>query len=137
MKKSTKEDITYISLPIGFILLFFAVIHYYVITSDIPVTFTAAEALVAQGMVFASTVAFILGSLWNPNEKVRLILLVVLSILFIMNLSGFVRDTQATYFTPEFVQLTLPFVVQPLLIIAVNIGAMIDARKKRKRSFVE
>ena len=132
MKKSTKEDITYISLPIGFIILFFAVIHYFVITSDIPVTFTTTEALVAQGVVFASTVAFVLGSLWNPNEKVRLILLAVLSVLFVMNLSNFIGDTQATYFTPEFVQLTLPFVVQPFLIIAVNIGAMMNTRKKAK-----
>ena len=113
MKVSTKEDKTYRSLPIAFMILFIAVMYGLLIASDIPVKFTATESLIAQGLVFAFTIAFVLGSLRNANEQVRFILIGVSSVWFGITLSKFGMDSRSVYFTAEFIQLLLPYVLQP------------------------
>ncbi|MCP1144509.1 hypothetical protein [Lysinibacillus endophyticus] len=136
MKESIKGAISYISLVIGLILLFIGFLYYLIITSDIPVSFTLAESKVAQGTILASTFAFLLGSLLNLNKKVRTILIGILSISFIINLSHLTTASRgAEYFTLEFVHLILSFVIQPVLIIFVNILVIINNRKKGKEYF--
>lgn len=114
---------------LGVFILFSAYLIQLVITSDIPVNFSISEAIFLQLVLFISTVLFIFASILLSKKSTRYVVIAIFTLIFVVTLSSFLTDTDAEYFTVSYALLTLPFVLQPLLLVLLNEFLIIKFRK--------
>ncbi|MYL70622.1 hypothetical protein GLW00_07165 [Halobacillus litoralis] len=96
---------TSILLVLGFLIAGVAILYQWLITSDIPVSYTAAEALTTHVMFALSTVLFLVASVMFNERKGNFLLGVIFSAIFIANIAIFKHHTGAGYFNHSFAQL--------------------------------
>jgi hypothetical protein len=111
--------------------LFFLILSYgyrFLITSDIPVNFSVSEALNLHLLIFISTFLFICGSVTITQKKISHILITILTLFFVINLFIFNTAKSAEYFSSSYAQLSIAFLLHPILIILFNIFLITKAR---------
>lgn len=118
MKKHTVANLFFLLGTISFVC---ACIHKLLITSDIPVAYTVSEAIVLHLLLFLFTLSFICGAILISQKRIRHMLMAILTLLLILGLSTFKMQSNAEYFTSSYAQLSLAFVIHPLLILLINI----------------
>jgi hypothetical protein len=116
-----KSRISNLLLFLGLLFLVWAYMYYLLITSDIPVEYSIAESLYLHVVIFISTFLFICGSITISQKRIFYISITTLTIFFIVNLLLFNLNRNAEYFTSSYAQLSIAFLLHPILIILVNI----------------
>ncbi|MGR9050499.1 hypothetical protein ACQ4XT_17850 [Halobacillus faecis] len=96
---------TSILLVLGFFVAGIAIVYKWLITSDIPVSYTAAEAMTTHVMFALSAVLFLIASVVFNDRNGNLLLGVLFAFIFLANIFIFKHHLGAEYYNHSFAQL--------------------------------
>jgi len=121
-----KNLISNLLLLFGTFVLLGAFAYRLLITSDIPVSYTANEAIALHVLIYISTLLYIFGSIIGSQNAIRYVVIAVLTLFTVLNIYLF--DTDAEYYDASYAQIALAFILHPLLVIFVNIFMQLKTR---------
>ena len=119
MYSRIKHILSYTLLFLGFLTLFFAHIDQLIITSDIPIQFTTAEAQFTHLLLLVSFLLILSGLVLLKHPRTLRLLFITLSLFSVLSISLFFMHKRAEYFTEEYALLIIPFVINPVLLTAL------------------
>ncbi|MBX0356782.1 hypothetical protein [Halobacillus sp. Nhm2S1] len=120
---------TSILLVLGFFVAGIAIFYKWLITSDIPVSYTSAEAMTTHVMFTLSTGLFLIASVVFNDRNGNLLLGVLFSFIFIANIAIFKHHLGAEYYDHSFVQLQGSSILYSGIVMVFNF--YLSARKFR------
>lgn len=115
-----KNALIIILLSLGIISGGIANIFRFVITSDIPISYSSSEAITVQILFSLSTLLFLLASSTFRNNKPRIIAGIVFLLLFIIDIFIFKSHLGAEYFDSSYAQLQVSSLVSTGILILFN-----------------
>ncbi|SDO03574.1 hypothetical protein [Halobacillus aidingensis] len=125
---------TSLLLVLGFFIAGVAILHQWLITSDIPVSYTAAEALTTHVMFALSTVLFLIASVVFEERNGNLLLGVIFSAIFIANMVIFNHHLGAEYYNHSFAQLQGASMLYTGIVMVLNLYLAVTKFKVRAHS---
>ncbi|MBA2176659.1 hypothetical protein H0266_17360 [Halobacillus locisalis] len=78
----------------------------WLITSDIPVSYKASEAMSVQYIFFAATICFVLAVLISKTKEAALVAGCFFLVLFLIQMYSYTRSVGTGYYTSSYAQLS-------------------------------
>ncbi len=100
----------------------------FLITSDIPVSYSTSEALVVHILFFISTIFFLLSSILYQSNKARILTGVLFALMFTYSIIIFISWIGADYYNASFAQLKITSLLNSGLIMVFNFFLVIKSQ---------
>ncbi len=118
-------------LILGFFCAGCSTFFRFLMTSDIPVSYTISEGLVVQIMFSISTIFFLFASSSLKSNKGNMILGILFSLTFVCNMIIFTSHIGADYYNSSFAQLQLSSLLNSGIIMFFNYYLIVKNLSKR------
>ena len=127
-----KQHFMKVCMVAGFFVYFMAWVQKFIMTLDIPISFSTGEARVVYATLFISAGLLICAAFVMERKQSRYVLIAIVGALLVLNCSTYKTGMNAEYFTPAYAQLILSFILHNLLVIAGTTTFLIQSRRALK-----